>query len=116
MKLSELEDLNAFTCVQNDYRDAVITDGYTSDLLSDVMAHADEGSVLITIQAHKNTVAVASLAGVSGIIVCSNRPIADDMLDAAANEGIAVFQTADNQFRTSALIAQHLAGCPASGE
>ena len=33
--------------------------GYTSDLLSDVMGNAAEGNVLITIQGHKNTVAVA---------------------------------------------------------
>lgn len=114
MKISDIEALSAFTCLQGDYQDADVTDGYTSDLLSDVMAHAEEGAVLITIQAHKNTIAVASLAGIGAVIVCNNRPVADDMLDAAGNEGIAVFQTAGNQFTTSALIAQHLAGCPAS--
>ena len=113
MKVSEIQELEQFTCVQDQYEDAELTGGYTSDLLSDVMGNADEGSVLITIQAHKNTVAVSSLAGVVAIIICSNRPIADDMRDAAADEGIAVFLTAENQFNTSALIAQHLGGCPA---
>ncbi|MBN2875543.1 MAG: iron-sulfur binding hydrogenase, partial [Spirochaetales bacterium] len=41
-----------------------IVDAYSSDLLSDVMANAVEGSVLITIQAHLNTIAVASLVGI----------------------------------------------------
>ena len=113
MKISEIQSLEQFTCVQDEYNDVEIQAGYTSDLLSDVMGNADEDSVLITIQAHKNTIAVSSLAGVVAIIICNNRPIPDDMLEAARNEGIAIFQTAENQFNTSALIAQHLGGCPA---
>jgi hypothetical protein len=113
MKISDIQTLEQFICLQDEYTDETVTDGYTSDLLSDVMAHAEEGSVLITIQAHKNTVAVASLAGVVAIIVCNNRPATDDMLAAACGEGIAVFQTSENQFQTSSRIAQHLAGCPA---
>ena len=113
MKVSEIQSLEQFACAQSEYTDSELTTGYTSDLLSDVMGNAEEGSVLITIQAHKNTVAVSSLAGVAAIIICNNRPIPDDMRDAAAGEGIAVFKTAENQFNTSALIAQHLGGCPA---
>lgn len=113
MKVSDIQSLEPFTCVQAEYTDSELTAGYTSDLLSDVMGNAAEGSVLITIQAHKNTVAVSSLAGVAAIVICNKRPIPDDMRDAAAEEGIAVFMTADNQFNTSALIAQHLGGCPA---
>ena len=60
-----------------------VSGGYTSDLLSDVMAHAEEGSILITIQAHKNTVAVAVLKDLAAILVCSNRPVDEDMLEAA---------------------------------
>ena len=105
--------MEAFACVQAEYNDVEVRAGYTSDLLSDVMGNADEDSVLITIQAHKNTVAVSSLAGVVAIIICNSRSIPDEMLEAARNEGIAIFETAENQFNTSALIAQHLGGCPA---
>lgn len=113
MKISDIQALESMTCLQSEFEDAEVSGGYTSDLLSDVMAHAEEGSVLITIQAHKNTVAVSSLAGILGIIICNNRPVTDDVLETAKNEGIAIFKTADNQFRTSSLIAQYLAGCPA---
>jgi hypothetical protein len=41
--------------------DAEVTGGYVSDLLSWVMAKAQPGNVWITIQAHSNIVAVASL-------------------------------------------------------
>ena len=113
MKISDIEGVEGFSCLQEEYIDAEITDGYTSDLLSDVMAHAEEGAVLITIQAHKNTVAVSSLAGVVAILVCNDRPVADDMIEAARNEGIAIFQTAENQFQTSSRVAQYIEGCPA---
>ena len=113
MKISDIQALESMTCLQGEFEDAEVAGGYTSDLLSDVMAHAEEGSVLITIQAHKNTVAVASLTGMVAIIICNSRSVADDALEAAKEEGIAVFQTAQNQFLTSSLVAQHLSGCPA---
>lgn len=108
MKTSDIERLDDMVCLQADYADAEVLDGYTSDLLSDVMAHAKEGSVLITIQAHKNTVAVCSLVGAVATVICNNRPADDEMLAAAAKEGIAVFRTTANQFQTSALIARHI--------
>jgi len=108
MKISDLATLDTFDGLQPEYTDAEILAGYTSDLLSDVMANAAEGAALITIQAHKNTVAVASLVGIRAIIVCNNRPVTDDVIEAAKNEGIAVFRTTGNQFQTSVLISQHL--------
>lgn len=110
MKISDIGSLEQFTCVQGEYTDIEIEAGYTSDLLSDVMGNAAENSVLITIQAHKNTVAVSSLAGVAAIIICNKRPVPEDMLEASADEGIAVFQTSENQFSTSAIIAKNLEG------
>lgn len=108
MKISDIASMEPFTCLQGEYEDIEIEAGYTSDLLSDVMGNAAEHSVLITIQAHKNTVAVSSLAGVVAIIICNRRPVPEDMISAAAEEGIAVFQTSENQFKTSALIARNL--------
>jgi len=113
MRISDLETLDGVTCLQRDYQDAEILAGYTSDLLSDVMAHVEEGSVLITIQAHKNTVAVAALTGVAAVIFCNNRPVTDDVLIAAGKASIAIFRTPHNQYMTSVAVAQHLGGCPA---
>lgn len=81
-----------------------IEHGYTSDLLSDVMGNAEEDSVLITIQGHKNTIAVASLIGIRAVILCNSRSAADDMKEAAAKEHIAVFTTEENQFTASCRI------------
>lgn len=104
MKISELEALG-FACLQNQFEDTELVGGYTSDLLSDVMANLKEGQVLITIQAHKNTIAVASLSGAAAVIFCHGRSAADDLVEAAANEGIALFSTPDNQFEASVKVA-----------
>jgi hypothetical protein len=45
------------------------TGGYASDLLSCVMASARAGNVWVTLQAHPNVVAVASLLELSAVIV-----------------------------------------------
>ena len=87
---------------------AAISGGYTSDLLSDVMGNAAEGSVLITIQAHKNSVAVASLIGIHAIILCNSRTPTEDMITAAKQEEIALIGTSESQFTASFKVAKLL--------
>ena len=48
-----------------------VTGGYVSDLLSDVIANAEEGCLWITVQRHLNIVAVAQLKKLAGIIISS---------------------------------------------
>lgn len=88
--------------------EAEIHDAYTSDLLSDVMGNAAADSVLITVQSHKNTVAVANLVGIPAIILCNGRGIPADMQSSAEKEGIALYTTELNQFTASYKIAQAL--------
>ncbi len=110
MTVKDIETVLGCTTVQDRFADEAVLDGYTSDLLSDVMANAPEGSVLVTIQAHKNTVAVATLSGVRAIVLCNNREAPQDMLEAARQEGIAVFVTEKNQFTISAALHHALFG------
>lgn len=107
MKLSQLTT-TPFETIYAPEEDCTIETAYTSDLLSDVMGNAPEESVLITIQAHKNTVAVATLAGVHAIILCHQRPVPKDMIAAAKQESIAILRTKENQFETSWRIKQLL--------
>ncbi|MDR1893985.1 MAG: hypothetical protein LBQ61_04730 [Spirochaetales bacterium] len=108
MKISELEKKLPVTSLQGEYEDSEIRGAYTSDLLSDVMAHAPDSSVLVTIQGHKNTVAVAALADIKVILLCNNRTPEDGMIAAARDEGIAVFVTPENQFKISCLLGAAL--------
>ena len=46
-----------------------VAGGYVSDLLSHVMGQAQAGQVWITMQGHQNIIAVASLVGLSAVVV-----------------------------------------------
>lgn len=71
-----------------------VTGGYASDLLSDVIGNAREGSVWITLQVHLNIIAVASLKGLSGIILVNNRMPDEDTIKKASDENIPVLVSA----------------------
>lgn len=101
MQISDLPKLLQLNIIQQDYDDKEVKSIYTSDLLSDVMGNAEDESILVTIQAHKNTVAVATLKDSKAIIICNNRPIPEDMIEAAQQEHIALFSTSLNQFLIS---------------
>jgi hypothetical protein len=101
MKIREAAAALGARIVQDVFEDSELQGAYTSDLLSDVMANAKDGGALITIQAHKNTVAVATLVNIACIIVCNSRPLPEDMLEAAKEEEIAVLLTGENQYTVS---------------
>jgi hypothetical protein len=101
MLISDLEARFGLEPIQGDYEDRPLLGGYCSDLLSDVMAHAKAGSVLVTIQAHRNSVAVASLVGLSALILCNGRQAPLDMVEAARAERLSIFGTIDSQFEVS---------------
>ena len=110
MTITELAGALGAEICQGEFEDKALSGAYTSDLLSDVMAHAKDGGALVTIQAHRNTVAVATLVDISVIVICNSRPTPDDMLEAARDEGIAVIRTRENQFTVSGKIWEMLKG------
>jgi hypothetical protein len=67
-----------------------VTGGYVSDLLSDVIGNTYEGNVWVTLQIHLNIVAVATLKGLSGIILVNNRKPDADTLKRAVAENIPI--------------------------
>ncbi len=88
--------------------DEPIAGAYTSDMLSDVLAHAPPGGVLITIQAHRNTVAVAMHRGLRAIVLAHHRPVPRDMAEAAQAEGIAILRAPADQYTLSWRLHEHL--------
>ncbi|MBE6350598.1 MAG: hypothetical protein E7062_07650 [Spirochaetaceae bacterium] len=81
-----------------------ISSVYTSDLLSDVLANCAVDSLLVTVQAHLNTVAVAYEKKCIGIIVCNNKEISEEMKAACSEYKIALFLTHLNQFEVSGFL------------
>jgi predicted transcriptional regulator len=76
----------------------IISGGYTSDLLSDVMGYADSGKVWITLQTHKNVMAVASLKELAAVILIKGFEPDPDMLEQANKEGIPILGSVDQAF------------------
>ena len=66
---------------------------YISDLLSDVLAHAEPGMLWVTIQTHRNVVSVAATKDIAAVLfTCGRRPFAEVIAEAEA-EGIALLTT-----------------------
>ena len=89
-----------------DNPNANINYGYASDLLSDVMGHCGDESVLITIQNHLNAIAVCTLAGIEVVVICNGRSVPDDMKAAAEREGVGLVTTPLTQFAAAIALAE----------
>ena len=64
-----VSQLNLTVCSGQEGLQREVKGGYTSDLLSDVMGHAQEGDIWITLQTHKNVMAIASLKEIAAVIL-----------------------------------------------
>jgi hypothetical protein len=82
----------------SEFEDVDVTGGFVSDLLSDVVGHAQAGNVLVTVQVHKNVAAVASLVNLGAVIIAEGRQPSEDMLGAARSEGVNLFSADECSF------------------
>ncbi len=78
--------------------DCEIKAGYCGDLMSDVMAHAEPESIWITIQAHKNSIAVALIKDIKAIVFTNSVPIEQEVIKKAEEENINLLHTPKNSF------------------
>ncbi len=85
----------------SDFLQKPVKGAYASDLLSDVMGRAKEGEVWITMQTHKNIVAVASLKDISAVIIVNGGKPDEDTINAASTEGVILLSTTDSAFKVS---------------
>lgn len=77
----------------NKVSDREITGVYISDMVSDVIANARAGNLLVTIQVHANVIAAANLVDVSGIILTQGKTPATDVIGMAEKADVALFST-----------------------
>ena len=94
MKLKELiEKLNLELKSTSTALDADITHAYSSDILSDVMSHARDGSIWITLHTHRNIVSVAMLKSLAGVILIGGHNPDDETLKKANEENVPILST-----------------------
>jgi hypothetical protein len=77
---------------------AAITGGYASDLLSCVMARAKAGNVWVTLQAHPNVVAVASLLELGAVIVTEGVSLDPETVSKAQQADVTLLSTHKDTF------------------
>lgn len=72
--------------------------GYVSDLLSDVMGFGDSGDVWVTLQNHKNVMAIASLKDMAAIVLVKGIKPEEDTIEQSEEEGIPILGTDKTTF------------------
>ncbi|MGD8984261.1 MAG: DRTGG domain-containing protein [Desulfobacteraceae bacterium] len=91
LKLTDLVDKLQLEVKTGGHRlDVGVTRGYASDLMSDVMANANEGDLWVTLQTHQNIVAVAAMKALSGIILVNGREPEKETIQKAEAEEVPI--------------------------
>ncbi len=98
-KIKQELDLSIKTAEKNLCRN--VSGCYAGDMLSDVIANAENGNLWITIQIHINIVAVAVLKDLSGILLTNDREPDYETLNKAESEGIPIFTTSLSAYEVS---------------
>ena len=90
--------------------DREVTGGYVSDLLSDVMGFAKDGSVWVTLQTHKNVMAIATLKELAAVVIVKGFEPEEDAKEVSEEEGIPILgsteQTVELTGRISNLLSR----------
>ena len=88
---------------------ALEVDGcYCGDLLSWVMGRAQENQIWITIMTNINVVAVASLSGVSAVLISENAEIDGETVKKAEEQGINILRTELSTYEAAVAIGKLL--------
>jgi hypothetical protein len=99
MKLRDLSGQLSLNIIQDQGDlDVSVSGGYTSDLLSDVMAYGKEKNVWITCQTHENIVAIAKLKNLAGIILVNSRKPDQATMQKAREENVVILGTSEPAF------------------
>ncbi len=98
MTVAQLQAATGLEILTMPNPDAEITGGYAGDLLSWVMGRAKFGQMWVTIMTNINVLAVASLLGLSCVILAENAEVTPMLTERAAQEGINLLRTKDDIF------------------
>lgn len=80
--------------------DREVSGVYISDMVSDVIANAKAGNLLVTAQAHANVIAAANLVDVCGIVI-TGKALGPEVAKMADKAEIPVFTTDLNRWQVA---------------
>lgn len=108
MTAKELAEKLSLSVLTMPEPEAEVQGAYAGDLLSWVMGRAEEGNAWVTIMTNINTVAVASLAGVSLVILCDSSEIEDEVIKTASQKSVNIARTHLPMYETCVKLADYV--------
>jgi predicted transcriptional regulator len=85
---------------------APLTGCFAADLMSDVLAFAREGSLLITGLATDQTIRTAAVKRLAAVVVIEGKEVNSEMLEAAREERMPLFRTPLSKYEACGLLLQ----------
>lgn len=105
MLVSDLvKALNLKVFSGNEGLNRTVDGGYVSDLLSDVMGFGESGNVWVTLQNHKNVMAIASLKDMAAVVLVKGIEPEDDTVAQSNEEQIPILGTDKSTFEIAGQI------------
>ncbi len=104
MLLSELKKVLTLKHIAGPEADAFAS-VYAGDLLSRAMSHVGKDNLWITIMSNVNVIAVASLSEAAAVILAEDVNLMPEALEAAEEQGIAVYSSPESVYTICARIA-----------
>ena len=106
MIVNELKEKLDLRVLVEDDLDREVEDCYIGDLLSWVMGRAPADSAWLTVMGNINSIAVATLADVSCIILVENAALDDNARAKAEMHGVNILITEDNAYTLAVKISK----------
>jgi len=100
MKLQELAEKLDLKRATKGF-DREVSGVYISDMVSDVIANAKAGNVLVTVQIHNNVIAAANLVDICGIVVTQGKLPTEDVVKMAEKAEITIYTTTLNRWQVA---------------
>jgi predicted transcriptional regulator len=85
---------------------AELSGGFAADLMSDVLAFAHTGSLLITGLATDQMVRTAAIKHLAAVVVVEGKQVDGETVEVAQEEGIAIFRTSLPKYEVCGLLVQ----------
>lgn len=106
MTVKELIDALDLKILVEDDLDREVKDCYIGDLLSWVMGRAPADSAWLTVMGNINSIAVATLADVSCIILVENAALDENARQKADMHGVNILTTEENSYALAVKISE----------
>lgn len=91
----------------NEVFDQEFTGVFISDMVSDIVAGAEPGNLLVTIQTHKNLIATANLVDVAAVVFVRGKRPSDEVLQLADRARITLFSTDRDAWKLALALHEH---------